>query len=206
MKITGFYVRVSSERQDTASQLPELKAVAAQLEAAGETIRWYEDHFTGKTMKRPDWQRLESDMRSGVIGKIVIWRTDRLGRTTAGLSQLYRFLIDRGIDFRSLRESFDLLTPAGRLTAHVVAAAAEYETEVRHERVRAGIAAAKAEGRTWGGYQGSGIAAKVKAQLPKVKRMHTAGIDKKTIATACGLDRGTISRLVKKIQGEAVTT
>jgi DNA invertase Pin-like site-specific DNA recombinase len=62
------------------------------------------------------------------------------------LSALFAELIERGIGLISLREGIDLSTPAGRLMAHVLARAAQYETELRAERVLAGQAAARAQG------------------------------------------------------------
>jgi DNA invertase Pin-like site-specific DNA recombinase len=89
-------------------------------------------------------------MNEGSASTLVCWRLDRLGRTTRGLSSLFAELIERNIGFYSLREGIDLSTPAGRLMAHVLASAAQYETELRAERVLAGQAAARAQGQAMG--------------------------------------------------------
>ena len=80
-------------------------------------------------------------------GRAGLWRLDRLGRSAKGLLTLLDELQQLGVGFVSLREGFDLGTPAGRLMAGVLASVAAYETEVRKERQLAGIAKAKAEGK-----------------------------------------------------------
>ncbi len=68
----GIYVRVSGKKQDTRSQLPDLKRWVEAF-ADGQPITWYEDKVSGKTMDRPGWNKLEADMVSGKVSKIVVW-------------------------------------------------------------------------------------------------------------------------------------
>jgi DNA invertase Pin-like site-specific DNA recombinase len=100
-------------------------------------------------MDRPEWQRLWADLLAGTITKLVCWRIDRLGRTARGLLELRDELIERRIGFLSLREGLDLETPSGRLMWGIVSSFAQYETEVRSERQRAGIARLRTEGRRY---------------------------------------------------------
>jgi DNA invertase Pin-like site-specific DNA recombinase len=132
LKHIGIYLRVSSRRQDTRSQEPDLKRWAA---AQDRPVRWYRDKFTGRTMDRPGWRKLEADIKAGKVAKVVVWRLDRLGCTARGLTALFEDLQGRRVGLVSLREGLDLSTPAGRLMAHVLASVAQYETEVRAERV-----------------------------------------------------------------------
>jgi DNA invertase Pin-like site-specific DNA recombinase len=78
---TAIYVRVSSDKQNTASQLPDLKGYATAQEAACAAVSWFEDKASGKKMARPAWDRLMAEVRKGSIKRIVVWRLDRLGRT-----------------------------------------------------------------------------------------------------------------------------
>jgi DNA invertase Pin-like site-specific DNA recombinase len=64
---------------------------------------------------------------------------------------LFDDLIARKVNLVSLKDGIDLFPPAGRLMANVLASVAQYETEVRAERVIAGLAAARAAGKRWGG-------------------------------------------------------
>ena len=122
-KCIAVYVRVSGKRQDTRSQLPDLKHWVESY-ADDQPVPWYEDKATGKNMDRPGWRRLEADMHTGKIAKISVWRLDRLGRTAAGLTALFEDLQRRGVGFESLRDKVDLETPAGRLMANVLASVA----------------------------------------------------------------------------------
>jgi DNA invertase Pin-like site-specific DNA recombinase len=121
---------VSSKQQDHASQLPDLERWVAAHDGA---VQWYRDKFTGKTMERPGMEKLLADLRAGLVERIVVWRLDRLGRTTRGLCQLFDELTEGKVDLVSLKDGFSLASPAGRLHARILASVAEYETEVRAE-------------------------------------------------------------------------
>lgn len=77
---------------------------------------------------------------------LTVWRLDRLGRSLFELLKLVRDLNERGVEFRSLSESLDTSTSAGRLLLHVLASMAEFERSLISERTRAGMAAARARG------------------------------------------------------------
>ncbi|HBY5157600.1 TPA: recombinase family protein [Klebsiella pneumoniae] len=81
---------------------------------------------------------------------LVVWKLDRLGRSVRDLITLVSELQERGIHFRSLTDSIDTSTPAGRFFFHVMSALAEMERELIVERTRAGLAAAREQGRIGG--------------------------------------------------------
>ena len=189
--MNAVYLRVSSNKgQDTRSQEPDLQTWA---KAQGEAI-WYKDTFTGTTMQRPGLERLLQDVRSGKVSKVCVWRLDRLGRTAKGLLTLLDEFQALNVGFVSLREGFDLATPAGRLMAGVLASVAAYETEVRKERQLAGIAKAKADGKTWGGRKPG---TRVRLTLEKealIRQLHTEAKPVSAIARMVGLTRKTVYR------------
>lgn len=192
----GIYVRVSSTKgQETRSQEPDLQAWA---KAQAEEVAWYRDRFTGTTMARPGLERLLADVRSGKISKVCVWRLDQLGRTAKGLLTLLDELQTLGVGFVSLREGFDLGTPAGRLMAGVLASVAAYETEVRRERQLAGIARAKADGKTWGGRR---VGTRVRLPEEKealIRRRHGEGKAVASVARLVGLTRKTVYRALRR--------
>ncbi len=188
-KHVAVYIRVSSKNQDTRSQEPDLKKWA---DAQDEPVQWYKDRFTGKTMDRPGWNKLEADLRAGRVSRVVVWRLDRLGRTARGLTALFADLQTRSVGLVSLREGLDLSTPAGRLMAHVLASVAQYETEVRGERVRAGQEAARAQGKRWGGSK-PGRRVKVSdLQAETIRSLKEGGAPIAAIARTVGLSRPTV--------------
>ncbi|MHB8971319.1 MAG: recombinase family protein [Pirellulaceae bacterium] len=195
-KVVAVYCRVSTGQQDTRSQEPDLERWA---EAQGEEVTWYKDKFSGKTMRRPAWDQLWDRVKSGRVSKIVVWRMDRLGRTAAGLTALFEELRQRHINLVSLRDGLDLETSAGRLMANVLASVAQFETEVRGERVRAGQAVAKAKGKKWGGSK-KGVRKKVKpAQIRTIHRMRLVGETLKDICDTVQLSKPTVIGILKTV-------
>jgi DNA invertase Pin-like site-specific DNA recombinase len=183
--------------QDTASQEPDLERWAAAQEL---TTKLYSDKASGKTMDRPGWAKLDAAIRQGRVSAVVVWRIDRLGRTAKGLTALFEELRERKVNLVSLRDGLDLSTPAGRLMANVLASVAQYETEVRGERVAAGQAKAKAEGKRWGGSQ-PGVRKQVTpTQERLIRSMRESGERITHIATALQLSRPTIYSVLKEKQ------
>lgn len=80
----------------------------------------------------------------------MVWRLDRLGRSIRHLIDQLSDLQDRGIEFRSLQENIDTSSSGGRLVFHIFASLAEFERDLIRERTNAGLAAARARGRTGG--------------------------------------------------------
>ena len=195
-KHIAIYVRVSSKQQDAASQLPDLERWA---DAFGDRpVKWYRDTFTGKTMDRPGWSKLQRDMDAGKVDRIVVWRLDRLGRTAKGLTALFDDLPRKGIGLVSLKDGLDLATPAGRLMANVLASVAQYETEIRAERVLAGQAKAKSHGKAWGGSRAGRLLSVTKEQVAAIVRLHGEGVAKAKIARATGVSRPTVYRVIEQ--------
>lgn len=189
MKHIAIYIRVSSKKQDTRSQQPDLERWAA---AQDTPVVWYRDKFTGKTMDRPGWSKLQAAVERGAVASVLVWRLDRLGRTAKGLTALFVDLQERGVGLVSLREGIDLATPAGRMMANMLASVAQFETECRAERVLAGQAAARERGVTWGGRK---IGTRIRLTREKertIKRMRAAGETVTAIARTVELSRPTI--------------
>jgi DNA invertase Pin-like site-specific DNA recombinase len=184
------YVRISSKSQHTRTQDADLKRWAD----GQHDVVWYRDKFTGTTMDRPAWSRLMADLTPGDV--VCCWRLDRLGRTAAGLAKLFADLQERRINLVSLRDAIDLSTASGRLMAHVLASVAAYETEVRSERQMAGIRAAQAAGKRWGG-RTKGQRVKVTSeQADVVRRLRDEGQSISAISRAVSLSRPTVYSLL----------
>jgi DNA invertase Pin-like site-specific DNA recombinase len=188
-KHVAIYCRVSSSSQDTRSQQPDLERWAA---SQGEVAVWYSDSYSGKTMDRPGWKQLEANIAAGKVSTVAVWRLDRLGRTARGLTALFEDLRERKVNLVSLRDGIDLSTTAGRLMANVLASVAQYETEVRAERVRAGQLAAKAKGKRWGGSR-AGVRKKVTATMERtIRRMVEDGETIAAVARVVKISRPTV--------------
>ena len=115
----------------------------------------------------------------------------------AGLTALFERLRAENVGLVSIKDSLDLSTAAGRLMANVLASVAAYENEVRGERVRAGQAVAKANGKTWGGSQ-KGRRLKVSSlQATTIRKLKESGESVAAIARTVGLSRPTVYSVLK---------
>ena len=193
-KHTAIYRRVSSRDQSHASQLPDLERWA---ELHDGPVQQYQDTFTGKSMDRPGMAKLMTAIIAGRVERIVVWRLDRLGRTTRGLCQLFDDLVERNVDLVSLKDGFSLNSPAGRLHARILASVAEYETEIRAERVAAGQAVARRNGKSWGGSKKGWRWKVTDDQVAAIHEMKAANKPIAQIARVTGLSRPTIYRVLK---------
>ena len=199
-KYTAIYVRVSTADQDHASQLPDLKRWE---QAHDGPVRWFRDKYTGKTMERPGMSKLLAELHVGKLERIVVWRLDRLGRTARGLCELFDELQARKVDLVSLRDGFSLATPSGRLQARILASVAEFEHEVRSERIKAGIAEAKRRGKRWGGSK-PGWYYRVKPDQEKaIIEMVERGDAIAKVARVTGLSRPTVYRVLRNQEAKA---
>jgi DNA invertase Pin-like site-specific DNA recombinase len=120
--------------------------IDALTDAGAERV--YRDIGSGSLKHRPQLDACLDYLRAG--DTLVVWRLDRLGRGLKHLIDLVEQLHGSDIGFRSLTEQIDTTTPAGRLQFHLFGALAEFEREIIRERTRAGLAAARARGRTGG--------------------------------------------------------
>lgn len=134
------YARVS-----TADQSPDLQLDA--LRAAG-CVRVWTDRASGALDARPELGQVLDHLRAG--DTLCVWRLDRLGRSLRHLIDVVEGLEQRGVGLRSLQEGLDTSTPGGRLVFHVFGAMAQFERDLIRERTHAGLAAARARGRTGG--------------------------------------------------------
>jgi DNA invertase Pin-like site-specific DNA recombinase len=190
---TAIYERVSTRGQDLASQHAELEAWSKGAVARGETVQWFSDKFTGKTLERPGMNRLLSEVRAGKVHKIVCYRLDRLGRTAKGLTALFEELTSLQVGFVSLREGIDLTTPAGRLIANVLASVASYETEIRGERIAAGFAAKRTRGEKINSGRPKGSAHKATPEARQmIRQLRDRGYAIAAIARQLKLSRNTV--------------
>ena len=140
----ALYVRVSTIDQHCDNQLLELRQYVT---ARGWSAEEYVDHgVSGSTERRPALDQMLADAKRRKIDCLVVWRLDRLGRNLRHLVTLIEDLQHVGVAFISLGEGIDCTTPAGKLQLHILAALAEFERARIRERVRAGLARARAQG------------------------------------------------------------
>jgi len=136
------YVRTSKPSQD-----PQLQ-INALLKTGMDSRHIFQDQMSGCSGKREGLEKVLSFAQTG--DTLIIWKLDRLGRSLKELIHLFNFLEEKGVSVKSLTESIDTTTPAGRLVFHMFAALAEFERGIIRERTQAGLDAAREQGRLIG--------------------------------------------------------
>ena len=134
------YARVSTQDQRPALQLDALKKAGCS--------KVFTEKASGAQRERPQLQAALEYMRPR--DTLVVWKLDRLARSMKQLIETVEGLEKRHIGFRSLTEAIDTTTAGGTLVFHVFASLAQFERSIIRERTRAGLAAARARGRTGG--------------------------------------------------------
>ena len=140
----AIYARVSTLDQEPENQLVDLRRYVA---ARGWTaVEFVDRGVSGSRDRRPALDAVLTDVKRRRFDVLVCWRLDRLGRSLKHLVTLLDELQALGVAFVSLQEGIDATTPAGKLQMHILAAIAEFERARIAERVRAGLARARANG------------------------------------------------------------
>jgi DNA invertase Pin-like site-specific DNA recombinase len=135
------YARVSKgDDQSPAAQKRALKDAGCD--------RLFEEAASGGRWDRPQLHRALDQLRSGDV--LVVWKLDRLSRSLKDLLHILEKLEASEAGFRSLTESIDTTTPAGRMMMQMVGSFAEFERAMIRERTSAGLAEARAAGRIGG--------------------------------------------------------
>ena len=173
------YVRVSTLEQDPAGQLDAM--AAAGVDRSHVVV----EHASGLLDSRPELVKLLAVLRPG--DTLVVWRLDRLGRSTAHLIETVTELGERGIGFCSLTEAIDTSTSAGRLLFGILASLAAFERDVLRERTMAGLAAARARGNV-----GGRPTLMTPAKLEIARQMLADGKPKALVAQTIGVSRPTL--------------
>ncbi len=168
-----------------------VEAMTVYLKGRGwEAVQQVKDVGSG-AKARPAREGLLKAARRREVDVIVVWRLDRWGRSLPDLVTPLRELTDLGVGFVSLTEALDLTTSTGRALAGMLAVFAEFEREVLRERVRAGIAQARREGRP----HGRPPTASRKAAA--VLQLKTQGLSHSEIARRLATGRTSVRRILK---------
>jgi DNA invertase Pin-like site-specific DNA recombinase len=182
--LTG-YARVSKDDQETAVQVTALKSAGCE--------RIYREKASGGRWDRPELHRLLDNLRKDDV--LVVWKLDRLSRSLRDVLMIMERLGEAKVGFRSLTEAIDTTTPAGRMMMQMVGAFAEFERAMLRERTKAGLEAAREEGRI------GGRRPKLSPQQQaEIRKMVTRGDN--TAAAAARLFKihpATVSRLLARL-------
>ncbi|MBZ9635891.1 recombinase family protein [Clostridium sp. FP1] len=178
MKIAAIYSRKSKITTKGESIINQIELCTHEGTHLGiEKFIIYEDEgFSGKNIKRPQFQKMLSDAREKKFNVIICYRLDRISRNISDFSTLINELDSLHISFISVNEQFDTSTPMGRAMMYIASVFAQLERETIGERVRDNMLEMAKNGRWLGGQTPLGYESKKITYLDsqfKEKTMHT---------------------------------
>jgi DNA invertase Pin-like site-specific DNA recombinase len=193
MKRAVLYLRVSTLDQTTANQERELRDVAGRMGC--EIAHIYKDHGISGAKgreKRPAFDRMCRDAAKRQFDVVMAWSVDRLGRSLQDLVGFLSELHALRIDLFLHQQGLDTTTPAGKAMFQMMGVFAEFERAMIQERVRAGLARAKSEGKQLGRPRiAPALEQRIREALNAPGR--TEGVRK--IAARFGVDPSTVQRI-----------
>jgi DNA invertase Pin-like site-specific DNA recombinase len=190
-KRAALYARVSTDHQTTANQLQELRAVAERM--GWKVVAELKDHGISGAKGREHRPAFDQLLRGAVrrdFDIVMAWSVDRLGRSLQHLVGFLAEINSKGVDLYLHQQGLDTTTPSGRMLFQMCGVFAEFERSMIQERVKAGLARARAQGKQLGRPR---VGEKVERAILKA-REKGAGI--KTIARQLGVGVGTVQRVL----------
>jgi putative DNA-invertase from lambdoid prophage Rac len=187
----ALYARVSTNDQDCSMQLRELREYCARQH--WDVFHEYVDKgISGAKANRPALKRLMADARQRHFDGVLVWKLDRFGRSLQQLIENVQALDSYSVRFVSTTQGIDTdqRNPCGRLLLNILGSLAEFERDTILERVRSGIANAKANG------VHCGRPRKV-FRRDEAKRLYAGGMSIRSIAKKLGVSVMTIQRCTK---------
>ena len=186
----GLYARVSTQDQQTIPlQIRAMREYAAKREW---TIVLQVKEVGSGAANRELRQKLVEAARRREIDVVLVWRLDRWGRSLADLVSTLEELNRLGVGFVSLTEALDLTTPAGRAMAGLLSVFAAFEHDVLRERVRAGLAHARQNGKRLGRPPTAAV------KSAEIRKLFRAGISKAEIARRLNVGRTSVRRILSR--------
>ena len=183
------YARVSTQDQDLSLQEVDLKAAGCK--------KIFRDKASGKrSSPRPGLDSLLEFIREG--DTLVVWKLDRLGRSTLELLQLSEILRERKIEIFFIKDGIDTGTSSGRLYFKIMAALAERERETICERTNAGLAIARQAGRVGGRPRIN------EQRIEAARKLLAAKMPVRDVAEAIGISKASIWRYFPASEREAL--
>lgn len=189
-KKIALYARVSTHDQQTLPM--QLSAMRAYAKRNGWQVTLKIEEVGSGATSRPLRDELLRAARRKEIDAIIVWRLDRWGRSLVDLVTTLQELVALSVGFVSLSEALDLTTPSGRAFAGMLAVFAEFERDILRDRVKAGIAQARKDGRP------HGRPATVAKKAQEMKKLAKNGLSKSAIAKQLNVGRTSVRRLLSE--------
>jgi putative DNA-invertase from lambdoid prophage Rac len=191
----AIYCRVSTADQSCERQERDLRAFAER--AGYEAVGVFKETGSGAKLDRVERRKVMALAQARHIDAVLVTELSRWGRSTLDLLETLRELEARRVSVVALSGmTFDLASANGRMMATMLAGIAEFERDLLRERVRSGLAAARARGKVLGRQLGQ--RPKSDRLAPKVLALVDAGRSYRLIGRELGLSKNTVADIVKR--------
>lgn len=181
------YCRVSTEDQNLDMQE---QAIQKYADEKGLELILYVEKISSRKVER---QELEHAMKAATVGDVfVVYKLDRLARSTKELFKLTGDLNEKKVEFVSIHDAFDTTTPTGKAMFGMLAVFAEFERDIIQQRTKAGLEAARKRGRIGGR---PAIDHKIKK---KIRALFESGESATDIAKEYGIGRATVYKIINE--------
>lgn len=180
----ALYARVSTHEQEPRTQLRELLAYAKRRRFR--VTHTLVEKESGADPTRPKLQELMALARKRTVDVVLVWKFDRFARSTQQLLAALEEFRQLGVDFVSYTENVDTTTPAGKALFGIVSVISEFERDLIRERIRAGVARARAEGTRLG------RPPVTPALIAQIRALHRQGQSRRAIARETGASVTTV--------------
>lgn len=200
IKTAVIYARVSTKDQDCQRQISDLQAFAVR--AGYNVVEIFQEKASGAKNDRAERAKVMKLAQARKIGVVLVTELSRWGRSTQDLLATMQELNARGVSIVAVSGmQMDLSTPSGKLMATLLAGVAEFERELIQERVRSGIAQAKANGRQIGRAAGDNYKSGEWEQT--ISALMQQGKSCRAIAAETKLGKTTVAEAMKRIRQQA---
>lgn len=199
----AIYCRVSTADQSCERQERELRAFAER--AGYETVAVFRETGSGAKENRAERRKVMALAQGRQIDAVLVTELSRWGRSTLDLLETLRELEARRVSVVAMSGmAFDLSSATGRMMATVLSGIAEFERDLLRERVRSGLAAARARGRVLG--RQTGQRPKSDRLAPRVLALVEAGRSYRLIGRELGLSKNTVATIVQRHRAPVTET
>lgn len=185
------YIRISTDKQCLQTQRLELEKYA-ERQKDWRIVKIYEEQASGSNNERPVLAQVVEDAQNGDWDILLVYKTDRLGRSTQHLLYVLTQLTEAGVSFHSATEAVSTATSQGRMLLTFLSGIAEFERELIRERVISGLSRAKQNGIQLGRpRKGFNVAEAI--------QMQKDGFGFRRIAKRLGVSHATVFRSLKSV-------
>lgn len=187
----ALYARVSTinKGQDLDTQLLPLKRYCKERD--WEVVEIYTDTMSWTKESRPSLNQLLTDAQQKKFTSVLVFRFDRISRSTKQLIELLETFRKLSISFISITENIDTTTPAGSMMFTIIAAFAKFERDIISERVKFGIEKARINGKQIG-------RKRIEVDIDKIFDYYSQWMSIRKISIECGVSRSKIHRLLSQ--------